>query len=767
MSLCKYQHKLTLPAHMNCPFPLDFVQSVFLERCADLEIEVSTAIWIRFITRFSMVSSLKFLDFTSTGFGERSFCFLFDHLSSLEVSQTVFALDLSDNPVSDRASVSIASFLSSSPPRLSALVLRGCGLSPIASTTIIKSIAASPYITFLDLSSSSSGVRNHLGQEAAASIGDLLSNNVIRTLNLTGCGLGGHVSLFCSALSRCSSIRNLYLASNALGDHFDAVSDLVSIFSNGHHCGLQKISLSRNRFTSQAVKVLYKLITNSTVDLESLSPIDVPSCFGLIHLDLSHNHFYSSSDLCSLSSVLPGCLESINLSDCNVNDDMLQLLLPRVLKIKNVSLSKNKITDGGVSAIVRAFHSFQNSEIFESSTTNILDLSKNKIRSSPELPELVVDFSISKLNMADNNIRDSVILQLADVINLRGHQSVLSELNLSSNAIKVDGASKLVNELEKLPKISKILLFANDVTREIMYRVEEIIGSKTRDNNSSTISNLQTEIDRLDTLKMEIPALDNEIETENRSILKINTDKSTLNAKIKSHKEKILKSREVLDKSLADTRTTRKESEILMANVTDRLNLNKADNQSSVDRMMSKMERERKQKSVLEKNLKQIKTEFSHYDDEINEQLKISKSALQNISREFEFEQRMAESKIHSETVKSTKPASASKKKPPKRPKTKTSTRASSVPKVKKTPNRRAKTPPVPRGRSSSPQVLGTTKVRKSKIKTRSSSKSKTVCQMLTFLNLSWNQILKFLNLSLQRLPSRMFKWMRIWSTPN
>ncbi|KAL0211471.1 hypothetical protein P9112_009769 [Eukaryota sp. TZLM1-RC] len=611
----QYASILTLPDDYDTfMWPLHFLQSTFLHRCQDLEIEVSIPIWRRFTDRFSFSSKTRCLDFTSTGFGESSFTFFFSSLPSLPIANQLYAINLSDNPISDTAASSVSSFLSTHPSRLSVLLLRGCGLSPIASASIIESLTSNPFLLHLDLSSSSTGVRNHLGQASAQHLATLLSFNHLRTLNLSGCGLGRHVALLVPQLTQCSSIRKLFLSSNALGDVAFVIHELSKCFRQDSTSGLAHLDLSRNRFSQECWKAVGNLVVKKEIELKSVLSVSVGD--GLKYLNLSDNTLTNDGEVVQLAANLPGNLEEFSLNNVSLNDELFELLLPRILKIKVLSLARNNLTDSAISSLKRSF-------LTPSTQSNVisLDLSRNKLRIPSDLPFLVVESGVKHLNLADNNIRDSVVVEIAQYLDKLSSSCQLEELNLSSNAVKILGAEMLSDVMPKVTSLKRIKLRANDVTSKILDKIDRITEEKSKRDNLQEISRLSADIERLVEVRSELPELEIRKQQEEYLLQKHHNKRVDLHSKIEAHKSKMMARRDHMTSALASAKKFRSSVDAKVSDTLDHFNERKADHQDSINSLLNKMEKERKLKNQLEKSLRTVRTQFEQFQTKANEDM--------------------------------------------------------------------------------------------------------------------------------------------------
>ena len=303
-------------------------------------------------------------------------------------------------------------------------------------------------------------------------VGTLSKNINIKTLVLAECfRLTEQFFLFCEVVGQNSSLTNLDLSANDIGDTgAGSLSQALTVNSS-----LTNLDLSRNSIGHTGAASLSQALTvNSSLTNLDLSwnyirdtgagslsqALRVNS--SLTNLNLSWN-FFGDTGAGSLSQALTvnSSLTNLDLRRNSIDDTGAQSLSQALTvnsSLTNLYLSWNRIGDTGAASLSQAL-------TVNSSLTNLY-LSRNRIGDtgaaslSQALTALTVNSSLSNLDLSRNSIGDTGAASLSQALTVN---SSLTNLYLIRNRIGDTGAASLSQALTVNSSLTNLYLSRNRI----------------------------------------------------------------------------------------------------------------------------------------------------------------------------------------------------------------------------------------------------------------------------------------------------------------
>ncbi|XP_065913984.1 protein NLRC5-like isoform X2 [Dysidea avara] len=336
----------------------------------------------------------------------------------------------------------------------------------------------------------------------------ILHNPFLEVVTLHSNNLRSSAIIVLQALKNTTDLTTLDLSFNNMSEV--VVDELANVIKNNDF--LQELNLSGNSLQSDGAVILralkeisYLIILDLNYNMLSEKVVKdladvIKSNAGLIELSLGYNNFQSSAvvillALRDVSNLMKLDLSNNNMSEAIVNE--LASVIKRNTKLEELYLGGNNL---------------------QSSAVVILQDLKNISK-------------ITKLDLSDNGMSDTVVHELASVIE---NNTKLEELNLGGNNLQ-SSAVVILQALKNISNLTTLDLSNNNLSEEVAKDLADVIESNTHlnelilsDNNlqSSTVVILQTLVNTSSLLKLDLSGnkLPETVVNELASVIKSNAN---------------------------------------------------------------------------------------------------------------------------------------------------------------------------------------------------------------------------------------------------
>ena len=303
---------------------------------------------------------------------------------------------------------------------LKQLMLANCALKPAGLIKIFKELRNLTAIKHLDLSN------NYIPKEAVAMLADIICGNQIEQLDLSRCFQGVNSSDVLTAIANSVTLQYLNLSYKDINiQTVNALEDIITKNTNLQHLELASCVL----FTETLMPIC------SAVNSRNISTLNLSSNF--IEDPIAEDLAQMISDA--------WCTEKLLMNSCSLTFNGLQVMISALAQIKCLrvlELSHNNISHANlnVSCIVSANQCIEHlnlsyCQLQEDAMVNVL----NKLNS----------INLKGLNFSGNQITDSVAVHMETTI---GKATGLQSLCLSECSLQESGLIKIVRSTRCLLK---------------------------------------------------------------------------------------------------------------------------------------------------------------------------------------------------------------------------------------------------------------------------------------------------------------------------
>lgn len=436
--------------------PYKKLSDFYEAKCIDNKHESNRNQMKYFIDRFQKMCKRRNFDLSDQSLGPKSAQVIAD---IIEYNDHFIKLNLSKNFIGDEGAKAIAKALKHN-KTLIHVDLSSNSLTYVGAQAVFEMLMTNKYIVSICLNSHEGLTRNKLDFKGTKPILDVLqANNTLQIVNLAGAyitlkgcnyvaqSLENNYTIFslnisnnslgeecAQALARSipkSSLEELYIANNDLGD--DGAERLLLLFkATDYRTSLKVLDLSNNNITTQGANRLFD---------------DLTKCFTLTKLILDNNDF-GNKGLLALGGFIADNIKVTYLSmkHCRLGLESAHVIaggLPKNKTLETLILSWNSFTDEGIKYLCAALIDndgikkldFSGCHIHDEGGKAISDLLKKNRR-------------IKLMELKDNTFYDESGLNLADAVK---HNKAVMKMTLDRNPMSF----KYKGEVEKAITLNK------------------------------------------------------------------------------------------------------------------------------------------------------------------------------------------------------------------------------------------------------------------------------------------------------------------------
>ena len=394
---------------------------IYLEKCAELDIDTHPIAQKRFIEQFMKSIGKKTLKFSGLGLCGNALVSITQLLAS---NPQFIVIDLSLNSIGD---IGLAAFgrLLHFDPSIISVDLRSNSLSPNSVARFFHDIKNNTHLISLDLSTVDNMNRNRIGTEGCRELSRFIKvNTALEYLNLGMCGI---TSDGCSMIGESLPYNNSLIKLDFTANRFETPG-FTALFSQPNSMGCLETLILSGAFIND---IASPILCSRLVETKTLT-----------HLDLSMNNF-GKKFIHELYGALQNgsCLETLNLSNNKIDNTCssnLYLIIRNTNTLRHIDLSNNPLGDDALVTI---------SGSFENNTTLV------------------------NINLTNTNIKDKGAIAFAKTLK---QTKTLQHVNLSDNKITDEGGVGLAMLNKTLPSTQRMKCKILPTKRKIIKHQNEL-----------------------------------------------------------------------------------------------------------------------------------------------------------------------------------------------------------------------------------------------------------------------------------------------------
>ena len=593
-------------------------------RCKDIGIEPRENMLYKFRDFCNSKCKNRTIDLSDNHLGLNSIKFLSNILYNTD---RIYKINLSKNNLGDRGVEILINSIKNSISLVSLNIMSN-SISHKGGQLIFKILSKQQSIIDLNLSSCEGINRNRLTSIGIQNIEKYLKTNFfIENLNIAGNSIkneGFH--LLCKGINGNNFLKYLNISNNDINEK--GIKNFLHIIKKTK---LKSLNISNNPIKSEGLINITNslryfpdlkifICSNCNIDFEGFNYLlkVLQTVRRIDTLDVSQNNLHSENYDDLKQSFCSFGIKFLNMTGCQLGDKGGHIMgecLTLNETIKNINLSKNKITDIGFKSFISLFTTNNTIENLDLSSNFISDLTAVDF-----IDNLQFNTTLKKINLFDNELRNLIGTKIIDILDVN---KTILHINLLFNRVTV----KTIDEINKKLKVNMEKEKARYVPNLIKYINEMQFDTEQFNILANEIKAKKKQLNFLyKKIKEEIKMYGKSLDKEKNILEDKNSELSKILNEIKDYEKEISKVDKTIKSNDENTKKIlrRLKDEISDINqIFDKIenkNLSlKADYEISKQEMQEIYNKTEKELQEIVENITNLQTDFEKTNNEVNE----------------------------------------------------------------------------------------------------------------------------------------------------